>query len=546
MALIAFKTFKKVIAFRNSYSTAGFFLLLVLIYNLIVFYYINLVLSQTGGIYVYPLDDSYIHMELAVKFSGTGTWGIENGIFSSASSSPLFLLVNALLIKVFGNLETLPLIAGILVSNLVLYFIYRFSRLSEINPVWMMIFMISPVLLHVQAISGMEHSWHILLVFVSLVIFNRIIHEQAAKSEIYGFILLLLLLCMVRYESMFVVVAFAFGFFVYGKFRWSAATLFLGFLPIVLAGVFFMINGGHFFPNTLLIKGNLGIQYDLWSKLQDYASRIFSLFYQPNFALPVVICLGSLIFSFYEGFYIHKIPFIRIIRSKILIIVVISILLMHTMFASFGWLFRYEAYLFVILYFVTCLEVKYLSKQFLRHKEKVFYSLMLLLVVFSYPRLSYSNEVMKYASKNIHDQPYQMSRFFKNYYNNSYVMINDIGTTAYYTDAHIIDVVGLASNEILESVLMGRDLNDERFIKLFNSLWVDKCKVAFFSDINHSSKVLRMGWVKVGELIIKNNVICVSDRIHIYAADDLEAIDLKTKLEDFSKSLPDDVIIRFE
>ena len=125
-------------------------------------------------------------------------------------------------------------------------------------------------------------------------------------------------------------------------------------------------------------------------------------------------------------------------------------------------------------------------------------------------------------------------------------MINDIGTTAYYTDAHIIDVVGLASNEILESVLMGRDLNDERFIKLFNSLWVDKCKVAFFSDINHSSKVLRMGWVKVCELIIKNNVICVSDRIHIYAADDREAIDLKTKLEDFSKSLPDDVIIRFE
>jgi len=55
-----------------------------------------------------------------------------------------------------------------------------------------------------------------------------------------------------------------------------------------------------------------------------------------------------------------------------------------------------------------------------------------------------------------------------------------------------------------------------------------------------------MGWVKVCELIIKNNVICVSDRIHIYAADDREAIDLKTKLEDFSKSLPDDVIIRFE
>lgn len=530
----------------HSAKSSGLFLLWIIIFNLIVYYYFSLVVSQTGGVYVYPLDDSYIHMELAVKFSESGTWGIEEGVFSSASSSPLFLIVNALMIKIFGNYSLLPLFAGILVSNLVLFSVYRYSKLFDINPVWMLIFLISPVLLHIQAISGMEHSWHILLVFLSTVIFSRIIDDKSSRNERFGFILLLSLLCLIRYESMFVITAFAFGFFIHGKFKWMSATLFFGFLPVLIVGLYFISNGGYFFPNTLLIKGNIGLQQDLLSKLYDYFIRIKSLFYQPNFALPIAICMISFSISIYKSVFIHQNSFISVLRDKVLMIVIFSIILMHTMFASFGWLFRYEAYLYIILYFVTCIEIKYLSNQFNSFNRIIYFSLIIGLVVFSFPRLSYSNEVMKLASKNIHDQPYQMSMFFKKYYNDSYVMINDIGTTAYFTDTRIIDVVGLASNEVLVNLLAGHGQDDSKFRTLFMRLWKDKCKIAFFSDVAHSTKVKGMGWEKVGEWIISNNVICASDRIHIYAADEDASNKLKNQLREFSNSLPEDVIIKIE
>src|SRR4051794_11145603 len=68
------------------------------------------VLGYTGGIFSYPLDDTFIHMQVAKNLALHGNWGINGHDFGSASSSPLYTVILALLIKIFGNHLVLPFI----------------------------------------------------------------------------------------------------------------------------------------------------------------------------------------------------------------------------------------------------------------------------------------------------------------------------------------------------------------------------------------------------------------------------------------------------
>ena len=60
------------------------------------------VLKLTGGITMYPLDDTFIHMQIAKNLAFHHTWGIVPGEFASASSSLLYTLILAFLFKVFS------------------------------------------------------------------------------------------------------------------------------------------------------------------------------------------------------------------------------------------------------------------------------------------------------------------------------------------------------------------------------------------------------------------------------------------------------------
>ncbi|KFF75154.1 hypothetical protein HX13_08015 [Chryseobacterium sp. P1-3] len=44
---------------------------------------------------------------------------------------------------------------------------------------------------------------------------------------------------------------------------------------------------------------------------------------------------------------------------------------------------------------------------------------------------------------------YSLQDFLKKYYNNSKVVANDIGAISYFTDIHLLDFMGLGSNEIV-------------------------------------------------------------------------------------------------
>src|ERR1700674_5431158 len=71
----------------------------------------------TGGRIIYVVDDAAIHLKIASTLLHHGTWGIQPGIYQSASSSPLWGLLLAGLLGTTRTMDILPwilnLVAGL-------------------------------------------------------------------------------------------------------------------------------------------------------------------------------------------------------------------------------------------------------------------------------------------------------------------------------------------------------------------------------------------------------------------------------------------------
>ena len=71
-------------------------------------------LARTGGTFVYAQDDPYIHLALARTLADHGVWGIRPGQFASASSSPLWTVLLAVLWKLGAHAVWVPFALNIL------------------------------------------------------------------------------------------------------------------------------------------------------------------------------------------------------------------------------------------------------------------------------------------------------------------------------------------------------------------------------------------------------------------------------------------------
>src|SRR5690242_5472680 len=81
---------------------------------------ISNVMMYTHGVFMYPFDDTFIHLTIADNLL-KGTWRINPGQFASASSSPLYTVILTLF-RLFSKSAMVPLVVncfagiGILVS----------------------------------------------------------------------------------------------------------------------------------------------------------------------------------------------------------------------------------------------------------------------------------------------------------------------------------------------------------------------------------------------------------------------------------------------
>ena len=503
--------------------------------------------------WVYPLDDTYIHLQIAKNIADSGYFGYTSNEFCSCSSSPLYTFLLAICHKVFGGSYMAPFILNVAFANALIIVLFCFLKKRLAAFLLMSVFLMSPVLLPIQVFSGMEHTLHILLITTALIFLdNLIIHNYTRRSKV-ALILICCFLCLTRYESMFFVVSLSFILLFCKQYRLSIGVFLAGFLPVVFFGLFSMSHGGWFFPNSLLLKGNIDFDTNPFALVFSYVSLFFSYLRSITFGIPILFLLLYVTYDFIN----KKMDLNTFARTHALTCVVVFTIILHSMFASRGWLFRYEAYLYTLLYLISVLTFfKHcngltMSKLKLMFRRKIVALILLPLTMMLCVGLSYRTVIaiktISYASKNIYDQQIQMARFLQTYYNTEGVMANDVGAIGYFTNIRLLDIVGLTNNNILaERRASGSNWNIKSYVDSHSQI-LNRYPIIIVYDvlleISKKSDYERLGWIKTAELSIPHNVICGDSKVSFYTSNRDEVRQMVLSLKDFKKKLPKDVIL---
>lgn len=488
-------------------------------------------LKNTDGHYVYVIDDAYIHLAMAKNFALHDVWGVTKYKFSSSSSSPLFTFLIGILIKISGNNALITLVFNLVFSGGAVFILNKFySELftSYLKVVAANIFTILFVTLHLQVLSGMEHVFQVFVFVFSIFCFYHLHHKSWAK---YGFYISIALLGLIRFESMFYFVSLAFLFFLMKNWKKGLAILCFGFLPILAFCVYNHSQSGYWFPNSIVVKGTaIHFNEKFISDLIYIVKEKFLLsrsLYKIGF-FPILICA-------YFIWKDRRKSFNEILKQNFLLIVLSISFTLHCMFAETRYLFRYEAYLtagFAMVIFER-ISREFLLKDFFTIKN----GLLSILLIANFILMAYktfvSHQMLRFGSKNIYEQQIQSAKFLHTYYNDAKVVANDIGAVTYFTDIHLLDVVGLGSLETMP--YNGNEVTfDERFKKFMSDYTSDnKFELAVVYDHWFNGQIPDQ-WVKVAELTIQENLNTAGNTVSIYSINKHGVELLRKNVKEFS------------
>jgi len=495
--------------------------------------------------FIYPIDDIYIHLNIAKNFSQSGVWGISDDGFSSLSSSLLWSLLLSGIDAVFGPSESIPLILSTFFSLMLLIFIFHIFKKHRIPSTLaflglLALFLLTPLLPLV--FSGLEHVMHALLTILMLCLTAQVV-TQDMKSSLWKLICLSPLLIMVRFESIFLISVVAVLFLLKKKWKQSLALL-TGSIPLVIFGFISLNHGWFFVPNSIVLKGRMP---DLTS-LNDLGTWFITPWElsQENFHILLLLVFLAIIQVKLQLKKKQIYPGLDFMNS-----ILIMTIILHIQFAQMGWFYRYEAYLMISGLFVIFLFINEHFQTNLQHAvdqvknyKPVLNFLKIcipsLVVIFALsPRGVTALINIPQASKNIYEQQYQMALFLNTYYDDSRIAANDIGAINYYTDIQCLDLWGLSNMEVAKAKM--QNSFDVEFIDQITKSQQIKIAILYEQWFEPYGG-LPSEWIKVGEWTIQNNVVCGSETVSFFAVDTSEKDFLAQHLREFSPNLPLDVI----
>lgn len=506
------------------------FIISLLFFAAVCIGYFLISLSKTDGHYIYLIDDAYIHLAMAKNFALYDVWGVTKYKFSSTSSSPLFTYILSILIKVSGNNDLLSLWVNVFWGVGTVYFLNRyFSGVFNTvkNIVLSGLFTLFFSVLHLQVLSGMEHVFHVFLFVVNIFCLSNFKN----KYSVFGFYLTLLLMGLVRFESMFYFVILAFVFLLIKKWKYTFGVLMIGFIPIVLFCYFNYQHDGFLFPNSVIVKGT---KFSFDSNLPHQLKTIFLdnfllniSFYKIGF-FPVIICLIFIIKDF------NKKNFKHTVKNNLLLIVISLLMICHSMFADLKGMFRYEAYILTGFSMALIPKLKGLFEDFRIYikKELIISGFVLANIFLLVYKFSFAHKMLISGGENIYEQQIQSARFLHTYYNKSKVVANDIGAVTYYTDIHLLDIAGLASKETIVFNENKRHADSQFQSFLTEYTTVNNYDIAIIYEAWLQTHI-PTNWTKVAELKISNPITVAKDKVSVYSVNGNNLEELKNNIKDF-------------
>ena len=496
----------------------------------------QLAVRYAGGSFTYPLDDTYIHLAMAKHFAQGQGWGISAGHFASSSSSPLWTLLLSAWMGVFGTGDEAPLLLATLFGLAAVVIAYRALRQHATTPdlVWIaLVLAIVSAPLATLSLSGLEHALQTALALAFLAeCADQLSGAPTHMGNRMRLIALAFLLGGVRYESLLLVGCACLLFAVRGSLRFAIVLGLAAVAPVVAYGLWSMAHGWYFFPNSVLLKANIpsGASADFTTE-----TAFGALFRSPHLMVLMAGAAVLMILADRAGR--------RWTWSQVALGMFLGAAVLHLGLARIGWLFRYEAYLVFMGVVVIAIGLDDMRGRLWRPQGPLAWRALCLaaLVLAVLPLAHRGVAALRktpLASKNIHDQQYQMGTFLARYYPGAGVAANDVGAIAFLGEARVLDLFGLADLDVGRRKLSRtwdrqaiHDLAQERGVKV---------------AVVYDEWFARMGgvpreWMPAGEWTIARNVVCGSARVAWYAVDPAESAPLMQHLRDFASRLPPDV-----
>jgi hypothetical protein len=560
-----------------------------LIFTIYFIWQVSSIYDNNSGKFIYPLDDTYIHLSIAKNIAFSNNFGITSHEFSSSSSSPLYSLLLAFVIYIFGNSDLIPLFINCLASIL-LFFVLNLiiNEKYKILQTSILVFITALLLpICVLAVSGMEHVLQILINLVLFHLFFIIIKDNPTQtlpameglksnrisSQSEGFrvrslikpsllagwawvglnsnylILFLFsaLTTSIRYEGIFIISLFILIAFLKKDYKLIIGLFISASIPIIIYGVYSTINGSFFFPNSVLLKSSRP-KMNIYSLLLYPVSWVYKLYQNPHLLSIFVLVTINLLIKIK-----NKMKLFDKVNYELLF--VISLFIIHLTFARTGWVYRYEAYCVAIglIVLVRNFNFKFITnkncesfknRSFLKTSLSVrvcagLNCYILLLLIAGIPliyRVYMSFSETKIMTQNIYQQQYQMAAFLNTYYNDSKIVLNDIGACTYYTNIHLLDLTSLGSIETLKMRIS--NTFDKEHIYKFT---VEKnYEIAILYKEAYKNYIPDK-WIETAKLTNPDNIGCAYDNVTFYAVNRNKYNDLKENLIKFRSKLPKDV-----
>ena len=314
---------------------------------------------------------------------------------------------------------------------------------------------------------------------------------------------------------------------------------FIALLPLLVFGFISLNKGSFFLPNSLLVKSE---SFSYSNPLQLVYNILFERFVSARNRMAAVSTQRLVIITPILYFLFRR--FLKPSYSFVLMLLFGSTVL-QLAFASTGYLYRYEAYLFFNFMVITPLLFHKYGRLVLSELNSLLSRIIALGLVFFlfFPvvlRSITALDKIHRACINIYDQQYQMAAFTKAFYNNGTVALNDIGAVSYFTNARIVDLWGLASMEVAKS-----RRNQSWTPAFLDSLSRTKrAEFVMVYDVWFSDS-LTSRWDKIATWQIEDNVICGDDVVSFYSVDPSKKDALREQLKIFEAQLPHSVLVRY-
>ena len=508
---------------------------------------------QTGNVFVYPLDDAYIHMALAKNLATHSLFGVTPYSFAACSSSPLWVfLISG--VYLFAGVQTWPPLALNFFVGLVFIFaaceILLRSGASRFGTIISVAAICVFVPLPVMVLSGMEHMLHILLSAVlTFWAATFIVEPKVPAWKQFALPITIAAAVIVRFETLFLVAAIVFLLLLRRRFMRVALVLFAGWVPIAILGLYSVSKGWFWLPTSLLLKGRM----PQFSSVRSVAASVgytavIQLFQTPHLLVAVIALVAIYLWRSARGFSPWD-------RAQLMICLAFISILLHLQYAITGWLGRYEGYLLVIaILSLGCADLSLFFQRFVaisKSKSNIQkclpWSVTMILLLF--PLFQHGHGAMAElpgGARSLYRQQYQMAQFLRSYYNTSSVAANDIGAVNFFTRIRCLDLYGLANREVcrlkraglFDTVAINRLAMAEntRVAIVYDSWFQDQMIYGYWGPR------LPATWRRVAEWRTRDAVLEGGDTISFYAVDPAEAHRLRHNLSEFSVRLPNGTV----